>query len=561
MEEWQRRFLAAVSRYDSCKIPLKFMRSPIVKDAHARMDSSKIPSRPLGPGDVRVIDEALQALISYLRLLIAANATGGVVAKTAYGVFPHIFRWIAFVSPSSKNIGDDGSQDNTTPSFVNGEIVLGHLALVSVLRLILANVLLHEEGRRACLAQRDFIDVLLSVYTIPFPVGLSDALVLIAHQIIQGLTRLLEAPAHGTRIFEDIRKHDLEHPGVLLRTLVYEMETFFTYPSPAEEFVPLYFQLSARLLACDTVFHNYREGRGVKQIMKILSSTVGLPVGKEIPYARPIMVYWLSQLRRMVSSSHESILGCIKAGILVVLRDSMLDDEGNSRDAEWMAPAADFIRYVLTPAFVWPDVLHTLRQAIKERHISWDVERIRPLWYELSELCRRYEQYLCITKQLRAELRSLKWCHNGDWCFQRVEPSARGMCACGQVFYCSRACQRAHWRRGHRAQCRTRDEIEHLKLENPRVLVNHLERRYLRRLAQYIEGASVERLQCEVDEALLIDCTDGVNPKRTVFKDPLAPTRPPADLPRTYMKIRLGMEEGIVFTGLSTWGIVGGPSR
>ncbi|TRM56795.1 hypothetical protein BD626DRAFT_575234 [Schizophyllum amplum] len=91
------------------------------------------------------------------------------------------------------------------------------------------------------------------------------------------------------------------------------------------------------------------------------------------------MVYWLSQLRRMVSSSHESILECVKAGILVVLRDSMLDDEGNSRDAEWMAPAADFIRYVLTPAFVWPDVLHTLRQAIKERHISWDVERIRPL--------------------------------------------------------------------------------------------------------------------------------------------------------------------------------------
>ena len=193
---WQRRFQQALDKVGKNKLQQRFMRSQIIQEAQARLAASKIPKLPLQASDVPVIDEAMQALTIYSsRLLSKASESGGDVEQDAYAIFGDIWKWIVFLLPSSGNLGDTGNYENMRPSFVDGEAMIGQLALLGHLRPFFGSILTagYQTGRAHCLAQPDFIDVFLSVYTAWYPRGLSQTTMFFTHLMVQGLHRAMEA--------------------------------------------------------------------------------------------------------------------------------------------------------------------------------------------------------------------------------------------------------------------------------------------------------------------------------------------------------------------------------
>ena len=168
---WAKRLAQAIKPFTSnpSSLDLEFLGSPIVKEAHARLSPSKIPHPPMNPADVRPIDDAAQALLAYAPLLEAATARGGAVAKEAYAIFDHVWKWIVFFRPLTENVADNGLQDNARPAYDGGDIFLGMLPLWNVFRQYIANALAHKEGRKRCLAQPNFIAITLEILTSECP--------------------------------------------------------------------------------------------------------------------------------------------------------------------------------------------------------------------------------------------------------------------------------------------------------------------------------------------------------------------------------------------------------
>ncbi|KAL1674828.1 hypothetical protein EV122DRAFT_293159 [Schizophyllum commune] len=556
--EWQRRFQAAMKRSETGPLRPQFLRSPIMKEAHARMDSSKIPRRPFTASDAQVVDEAVQALVAYARLLERVSTIGGSLEKEAYAVFDHIWRWYMFLLPSSNNVADNGSPDNAATHFVEGRISTGRLPLLIMMRMLLNCVLGSKAGRAACLAQYDFVDAFIEVYTDPTcPRGIVPQVSFLAHLLIQKFARLLDDPEHSPRLMRDICEYDRRHPGRFLSALIEEHQG--TFDIPFEEGLTPYVDVSRKLLGSDALVDNFVRTGGAKKIVGFLRRAAADLIDDTPSFAERLNTYWMSQfhLLAMTKHSEDMIMDGLEAGLLVYFCDVFVDAQSCLRHTEWRKPATSFIKMVLAAALVWPHILYAFDCAIEDDKIKYDIDEIEPNWEALSELYRLFEKRLAMLAELRAELKPLKWCHNAQ-CPGASEP-VRKMCICGRVFYCSRTCQKVHWRAEHRRRCgsHTPDALANFALVNPELPISHLERRFFVKIARdlatqcnllqskgkfittHVNGkpAYTDFGKHVVGYAIAIDCTHEFIPQLVAkFDDPL----PAIDPPRVYVRVRLG---------------------
>ena len=159
------------------------------------------------------------------------------------------------------------------------------------------------------------------------------------------------------------------------------------------------------------------------------------------------------------------------------------------------------------------------------------------------------------------------------------------MCICGRVFYCSRTCQKVHWRAEHRRRCGSHTPsalastylpptpisysinlLIDFAFVNPELPISHLERRFFVKIARdlatqcnllqskgkyittHVNGkpAYTDFGKHVAGYAIAIDCTHEFIPQLVAkFDDPL----PAIDPPRVYVRVRLGPDVATIYIG------------
>ncbi|KAI5885056.1 uncharacterized protein SCHCODRAFT_02558048 [Schizophyllum commune H4-8] len=563
---WAKRFAQAIQPFTSIpsSLDLEFLRSPIVKEAHARLSPSKLPHPPMNPSDVRPIDEAAQALLAYAPLLEAATTRGGAVAKEAYTIFDNIWKWIVFFRPSTVNVADNGMQDNARPAYDDGDIFLGMLPLWFVFRQYIANALAHKEGRKRCIAQLDFIAITLEILTSECPlIEAQDSLRLerFSHGIVRGLASLLSDQKLSRRLTAEICDYDLQNPGFLMENFLDEMEAFLrtTFDN---SLIMAYMTLTATLLSNNENLERFLHVRidpssinppepGMTQLCHFLRLTVSRNNGEETAATLPLATHWIAQITKFARSYACDILTeVLDAGILEYLVGACVDPRGQLRAPEWQAPATAFVRDVLVPALFRTKYLPAFVRATKDSLVqSADLDVIRQASHEIADLLLRIPVFEQQRQTMKADLKRIRHCHNGDSCPGNVRGSRRlRMCICGRAFYCSRTCQKAHWRT-HKPLCCPPDARRHMSSEHPDVTLTHFERCFLKRMAFKDIGQLSHNLCMPwqtLAKACVVDYTASAEPERYLDKDPM---RPPARSARAYSKIRYGPGDATIFMG------------
>ncbi|KAL1732983.1 hypothetical protein EV714DRAFT_270307 [Schizophyllum commune] len=546
---WEGCFMQLV-RTHITRDPLEFddriLRLPIVKEDQARLDARRVPHHPLEPADTLAVDEAIQALVVYWNLLEPANACGGAIAKQGLAPFDSIWRWIVFLLPSSGNVRDDGRTRYPRPKFVDGQFALGLLPLEYVLRQYLASMLMYEEGRNRCLAQPDFVAVFVDVYT-SYVSGRKTAMDgKVSHFTGQALARLLDNPYIPPRLLAEIGAYDAQHPAAFLHELVAMVFSFFDHDFD-HNLIPPYLSIITRLLAFDDMAGNLVVRDGIKKMVGILIKTASYPVGKAIAPALTIAQHCAAQIVRL-SARHDILEDALDSGSLAYVMAALVDENRCLRPVEWRIPPAELIRGVLSSRLIWPTDIVMINREVKSLRIAHYTGDDPPVLPELNQFVGRLRWHDAARKDLKATLGGLKRCHNEDMCPSDGEQSRDcKLRRCGRAFYCSRECQKVHWRMGHREVCGTADERRFMRYENPRICLRPFERCFVKRLAwDFAEDVNLHHSYgMAVGRAVLIKLDEGPKLAATTIRDPLSASDPP----RVYARVRRGPEESIVLIG------------
>ncbi|KAL1721042.1 hypothetical protein EV715DRAFT_195524 [Schizophyllum commune] len=117
----------------------------------------------------------------------------------------------------------------------------------------------------------------------------------------------------------------------------------------------------------------------------------------------------------------------------------------------------DLALRVLQPALVWPAVIRAFHPAkIRDAVLIDDATGVK--WRPLVQLLWNFLEARKIKKRLNKEISHAECARQ-----QAMYPL---MCCCARVFYCSRACQKADWRAGHKMVCTYKD------LQEPMLIVD-----------------------------------------------------------------------------------------
>ncbi|KAL1674841.1 hypothetical protein EV122DRAFT_219827 [Schizophyllum commune] len=568
---WARRFDQAIAPYNTnpSALDLQFLGSPIVKESHARLNPSKIPRPPMRPSDVRPIDEAVQALLAYEPLLSAATVRGGAVAKEAYTIFDHIWKWIVYLRPSTANVGDNGLPDNARPVYDGGDIYLGMQPLWLSFRRYLACALAHKEGRKRCLAQSDFVAVTLEIFTFESPLLEPQDIVPRAyssHRVVLGLAGLLGDRKLTRRLTADICAYDQQNPGSFLRSLLKEMESLLS-TEIYHSFTTAYTSLTSALLANNEILERFLKVRpepsltepadnGIVEICHSLHATVSRDNFQNTAAALLLAEHWITQITsisRTYTGDVDILKEALDGGIVRYLVNACLDPRDQFRPSEWQAPGVAFVLDVLTPALFRPKYLPALEKAAKEPSVqSADMNDIQLASPELARLLLRIPILERHRQTMKAVMKRTKHCHNGDSCPRSAKRVRKlKMCMCGRAFYCSRKCQKAHWQE-HKPQCCDADARVHMKSEQSEVTLTHFDRCFLKMVAWNDANEAGLHSSRSIahyagSAAVLLDYSEGPKPQLRIMDDPLRPG--PIYPSHVYAKVRHWPGDAIIFMG------------
>ncbi|KAI5885085.1 uncharacterized protein SCHCODRAFT_02707015 [Schizophyllum commune H4-8] len=294
---------------------------------------------------------------------------------------------------------------------------------------------------------------------------LSHALPL--HTLVDNLFALFQQDIYKSKFTDDLAGFEDANPGSLLCFFLRGSRSLFDAPPRHRSWsttLSAYFAFSKHMCASETVFNKFRTTRGIRFVVDLLARAFeGSPMSVSASDCHNLIVFWMPHLTPLTvhGNSNKSTLDAIRIGVLPILATIVAGDR-NARPG-----SSDLIKYrqyrgyfntylldALIPALVWPDTLLAIRKMGGKLHPErWDISYMLDYWPEYVGFTFRDIKYYRILKRTKKWVRKVtERCHNPK-CPRPVNAYHAKICACVQVAYCSKPCQRAHWQDHHRVEC------------------------------------------------------------------------------------------------------------
>ncbi|KAI4519324.1 hypothetical protein K525DRAFT_280163 [Schizophyllum commune Loenen D] len=470
---WQKFSLAYPALDKSLKIPFRILSPPLSRLLFHYIGTSRIPLHPLDGKAAEIISVGLDALQIYSMFCVDINNAPPSTQLMLLAHFPSVWKWIVFLSPASHNLRDLDvpykMRDNTCLFSEDGFVCSPLANRMGVCSDILENLVTNYLAVKAMVAQPDFFPELFALIThIP---KLNKEIAAVMHRLFYTFQQLVcsKNASVATCAWEALMRFEDERPGLFVGVMIGRLSWFFNPKgtcSGDDYHLEAYSKLAPRF-AMDPVFlRNLATTQAHITLVRVsvLTTTVFAWLKAE-PHQHYVLGMWMEFLGRILGRREGQrqtrcmLVDCLHNGLLVFLHrvlTARLDDVAEAARehvANCKALVVRLMDDVVIPMSIWPDVLRALRRSVVRDKGLLDSAGIAckdsRQWRTLA---RRFEDFNEAHKTYKKHIASLQTCAN------KMCPRSNGMtklqlCACARALYCSKACQKAHWRSSHRACC------------------------------------------------------------------------------------------------------------
>ncbi|KAL1743518.1 hypothetical protein HDZ31DRAFT_40722 [Schizophyllum fasciatum] len=483
-------------------LPLRLLQHELFKELFARLHPSRIPRHPIDHRGARAITEALEAFRMYSLLGEAAPQSGDAFLQTYLKHLPNVWQWALFLLPDEGNVIDGPGDSLETLDFPlrsDGTVIVGVFLRYTLLLNLIAAFIDTTRGRALLLKQPRFGEVLLAVATYDWarPTKFTQEQAVHPHVLMRAIFDGLSAkndPKLVPRTLDDVVELEKRHPGRLFTVIAQRLPWLL---DAKEEDSFQYFMgyigtLSHLLILSHEFFRErIRRANGGPLTVQLLLRTVpdfGIPRTRLDEQMSMTILMQLMETLLISRWTDREVVDVIDAGLLRFLNrlNRFVPASGEGLKARKMATV--WIKDVLMPSMVWPRVLRAAhKEASEHNFLTAMVFPAWPEWRMFLERCTMlWKRYTTFQQQMRM-LRV--FCHNSS-CKNHSPESQKKICECAKVAYCSRECQKIHWRKAHHNECSrdTRYPLFYMpgfEPENPPPdpKLRHIQRHFLRTCA------------------------------------------------------------------------------
>ncbi|KAI5888920.1 uncharacterized protein SCHCODRAFT_02584607 [Schizophyllum commune H4-8] len=470
---WQKFSLAYPALDKSLKIPFRILSPPLSRLLFYYIGTSRIPLHPLDGKAAEIISEGLDALQIYSMFCVDINNAPPSTQSMLLAHFSSVWKWIVFLSPASHNLRDLDvpykMRDNTCLFSEDGFVCSPLANRMGVCSDILENLVTNDLAVKAMVAQPDFFPELFALIThIP---KLNKEIASIMHRLFYTFQQLVcnKDASVATCAWEALMRFEDEHPGLFAGVMIGRLSWFFNPKgtcSGDDYHLTAYSELAPRIATDATLLRNLAATKAHITLVRIsvLVTTVFAWLEAE-PHQHYVLCLWMEFLgcilgqREGQRRTRSMLVECLDCGLLVflyrILTVRLEDIREDSREhaANCKALVVRFMDDVVIPMAVWPAVLYALRRSVARGKVLLDSSTLACQdslqWRTLS---RRFEDYDAAHKGFKKYIAELRSCANITCPRSHKNPKLK-LCACARAFYCSKACQQAHWRTSHGACC------------------------------------------------------------------------------------------------------------
>ncbi|TRM60864.1 hypothetical protein BD626DRAFT_503044, partial [Schizophyllum amplum] len=354
---------------------------------------NSIPTHPINATHIQTLSKAMHALGLYAKLVDCSSSDD--IPRSLIQAFPTVWKWIAFLSPNESNVFDEGRHGLSVTFHADGRLIVPAAARYTCLSKIMLPFLLSRSGRGMYIAQPDAIAVTLGFLSCSAVIGAKSKRTISSTPWTR---KSIPVFVNDAVAFDDI------NPGALLCNISRHARWLTS-------------GLEERVHQC------------VQFIMRMMTTSTRITANFESveAYSVASIVLECITVLHLAHPSHAALVAALDNGLLLALYSAsattMTGHMARVREA-----AGAFIRSALIHQLIWPGV--------RRDDISENLDH----WPDLRQLIVHF-----------------KVCDLNRVAFQICNNPERGrrmkICACAMVFYCSKQCQKIHWRSEHRRQC------------------------------------------------------------------------------------------------------------
>ncbi|KAL1686357.1 hypothetical protein GGG16DRAFT_128755 [Schizophyllum commune] len=448
---WQKFSLAYPALDKSLRIPFRILSPPLSRLLFYCIGTSRIPLHPLDGKAAEIISEGLDALQIYSMFCVDINNAPPSSQSMLLAYLASVWKWIVFLSPASHNLRDldvPYKMRNNTCLFSEDGFVCSPLA--------------------NCMGPDFFPELFALITHIP---KLNKEIASVMHRLFYTFQQLVcsKNPSVATCAWEALMRFEDEHPGLFAGVMIGRLSWFFNPKgtcSGDDYHLEAYSKL-APLIAMDPVFlRNLATTQAHITLVRVsvLTTTVFVWLKAE-PHQHYVLCLWMEFLGRILGRREGQrqtrcmLVDCLDNGLLVFLNrvlTASLDDVAEAARehvANCKALVVRLMDDVVIPMSIWPDVLRALRRSdIREKGLLDSSGLACKDPRQWRTLAHRFEDFNEAHKAYKKHMANLQTCANKA-CPRTNEKTKLRLCARARALYCSKACQKAHWRSSHRACC------------------------------------------------------------------------------------------------------------
>ncbi|KAI5823332.1 hypothetical protein K523DRAFT_357725 [Schizophyllum commune Tattone D] len=410
----------------------------------------------------------------------------------------------------------EGDEENSTDLTVvfheDGRLTVPRMARYTCLLQMISLFLRIQSGRAACTSQTDFFPIVFRLMS-HYPALKSNTTVQLRMSIFSSLMEGVGDLAFNASLDSGALASDATDPGALPRVVastacwvdsVLDMECCAV--------------LLRRILNYGVIAANFQRAGGVRQLVQLLKALICVGYGTHPRSwsASASIVFGILCSIRSTNLTHSSLLEAIDEGLIYILHYLSAPTLGTFI-AGVQATAGRFVQSELIHQLIWPAVRCAFGSAVKRDRIVLSISGDRwPIWNVLVT-----HFIMCEANQASVKLQPQFQCNN-FFCTSTGGRKLR-MCACTTSFYCSKRCQKTHWRAGHRQECR-RDFVVTV-IDSQGLSLTYIERSSIKFVALVyalrgsFEEATIYETVTSSAIVVHLDCFDASGPRVRLITD------------------------------------------